>query len=604
MKFVVTVILLVCICTFSFKTIVADKIVNGDDWEIPSWAGVSQNSGFFSEERDSSVAVNVGVFDVAWRQVNPSKDTYTFTSTATVKGMSFSSFSTQNQTTNAFWMRIWNSGVDWAPTYIPTLCQVSSIGVDYDNDPHLPIWNACVWGEMKKMYTYIFKTLNMRADNRLKFIYVPGAFNWCEFDFTEIGNYSTATGYTYQQFNTWFQQAMQDLVDIFGDYSYKLVYTGEDYPFDVESWPQAKNLLAKDAVSKGMGIRNGITEVFNFHLAEIPAYGVTIDTNTGYLIFNQSWPLQMNPNRVIGTENECFKDCGFTVSNANLFYAIKMSNLKALQMGVNWLYLVPGPSYMTTYPELYNWLRYSLGKQGNSAFDSWVALRSAQDLFWADDDSINWPNKPYIKNLERFLYQRDMAPGAYTRVGTLLKKDIYGSSNTDNGQAYEGLRTNMANGNNSMVFFVDDTFIKGNSGDIQIKVSFLDGGSTQFKLQYMNTNSQLTNSSTVQVNATQTYKTYTFEFTNINFSNQMSPGNSDFKILNLGPGDLEVQFVRVVKMQALPPVTPTTTTTTTGGDSTPSSTTSSKLDISASNSNFNVNFVLILSILSILYLFK
>jgi len=38
----------------------------------------------------------------------------------------------------------------------------------------------------------------------------------------------------------------------------------------------ATNLFARDAVLAGMGIRNGITELFNFHLNHTPAYGAAI----------------------------------------------------------------------------------------------------------------------------------------------------------------------------------------------------------------------------------------------------------------------------------------------------------------------------------------
>ncbi|KAK5576736.1 hypothetical protein RB653_007880 [Dictyostelium firmibasis] len=541
---------------FIYSSVSGPDLKSGDDWSVPGWATITTNSGFFSEETSTSSNINVGVFDVAWRQLNPSKDVYTYTATATVKDMAFQSFNTQNSTTKSFWMRIWNSGVDWAPTWIQSYCSVGSIGKDYDGDSHLPIWNSCVWGEIKKMYSHIFLDLNMRADPRLKFIYVPGAFNWCEFDLTEVGNYSTVTGYSYTSFNTWFQQAMQDLVDIFGPYSYKLVYTGEDYPFDVDNWPATKNLLARDAVSKGMGIRNGITEIFNFHLSQIPAYGVTIDTTTGYLNFNKSWPLQSNPNRVIGTENECYNDCGFTVASANIYYAVKMSNIKALQMGVNWLYLVPSTSYISTYSDFYNWIRYSLGKQSNTAFDAWATLRNAQDTFWSSDNSLNWPGKPYIKNLETNLLQRDIKGGAYTKNGSTKKTNIYGGNN-DLGISYEGRQTDIASGNNTMSFFLDDQFSFGTIKNVQIKVTYLDLQPSQWLIRYKD-NDIVLNTTAVTVGTTNIYYTATFNFTSIQFNNSITIGrNADFEIINTGSKDIEILFVRVVKSFSVSPGTTT-----------------------------------------------
>ena len=56
-----------------------------------------------------------------------------------------------------------------------------------------------------------------------------------------------------------------------------------------------------------MGIRNGITELFNDHLGEAPAYGSHIGDD-GRLHTDESW-IGLD-GRVIGAENECFTaDC-------------------------------------------------------------------------------------------------------------------------------------------------------------------------------------------------------------------------------------------------------------------------------------------------------
>ncbi|KAF2068732.1 hypothetical protein CYY_009946 [Polysphondylium violaceum] len=574
-----TILIGILLPSFTLASSSAPSIKIDDDWTVPSWAQISSNSGFFSEGTSAKVNLNLGVFDVAWKQIEPTRDTYTFTSTAVVKEMDFASFNSQNSTKKPFWMRIWNSGTLWAPAWVQTYCNVSSIGKDYDGEDHLPIWNSCVWTEIKKMYTHVFVTLKMREDPRLKFIYVPGAFNWCEFDFTEIGAYAKNNNLSYNTFNTWFQMAMQDLVDIFGPYSYKLVYTGEDYPFDVDMWPKERNLLARDAVAKGMGIRNGITELFNFHLSELPAYGVNIDPN-GYLAFNQSWILQSNPNRIIGTENECFNDCGYSVPTKEIYYAVKMSNLKALQMGVNWLYLVETTSYMANYPDHYNWVRYSLGKQASSAFDAWAVLRNAQDTFWADDNSKTWVGKPYIKNLERLLYQRDIKGGAYTRNGSVMKSNIYANV-PEQGIAYEGRRTEISTGNTTMSFFVDDGFLFGNLVDIQIKVTYLDLSVGKWIIRYKD-NTVTSDTAEVTVGSTQQYYTATFNFTSISFSNSLVSGrNCDFEIVNTGSSDIDILFVRVIKLSSNSQ--PSTTSTSSNPTSSSSDPTSSSLSSTSSN---------------------
>ncbi|GAM27213.1 hypothetical protein SAMD00019534_103880, partial [Acytostelium subglobosum LB1] len=552
LAFAITVVVMAGVCSSG----ATPSVSIGEDWSVPSWVTQYPNSGFFSESATTKLNINVSVFDIAWRQVNPSQGVYATNIPGQVKDLVLDSFAEQNSTTKPFWMRIWASGALWAPTWIQSYCNVGVIGVDYDGEGHLPIWNPCVWGQLKQLYRYLFITNNMRADPRLKFIYVPGAFNWCEFDFDIIGNFSTKTGYTYTEFNTWFQQAMQDLVNIFNgentdpsdDYAYKLVYTGEDFPFDVDQWPQAKNFLARDAVQKGMGIRTGITELSNFHLSQIPAYGYTIDPN-GYLVLNKSWPLQQNPKRVIATENECYNACGFKVSAANLFYAVKMSNLKAIQMGVNWLYVVATDSYIAKYAAHWNWVRLEIGKSASQAYDAWAQLRSAQDTFWSGNSyPLTWKGMPYVNNYERYLTQRDVAPGAVTVKGTTKYSKILDPTN---GIAYEGRATNLTSGNNAIVFYLDDEFVSpANQAatPVTIKVTYLDNQDTTWALQYINVAGVLTvTDPVVQAGLTKNLTTASFSITDAVFKNTVQPGNSDFKLLVTGTKNIEIWFIRVIK---------------------------------------------------------
>ncbi|GAM20959.1 hypothetical protein SAMD00019534_041340 [Acytostelium subglobosum LB1] len=549
----VIVLLYLLVISSTTESAVTPTVALGEDWSLPAGVTVVPNSGFYSEAATPAVNINVKSFDVAWKQVNPSKDVYATNIAATIKEMPFGTFASQNSTTSPFWLRIWNSGSTWAPSWIQSYCQVTASVQDYDNEYHLPIWNPCVWGELKKMYRHFFVTMNMRADPRMKFVQVPGAFNWCEFDFDVVGKY-IAKGLTYQVFDTWFRTMVDDLVYMFNgenndpsdDFAYKLIYTGEDYPFDIDQWPASKNLWATYAVSKGMGIRTGITEISNFHLSHIPAYGVKVDAN-GYMVLNKTWPLQANPKRVIATENECFNACGYTTASNVLAYAVKMSNLKALQMGVNWLYLVDNDSYIRTYPDLYNWVRFNLGRWPNNSFEAWAALRQAQDNF---DYGFSWKGAPYIKNYERFLTQRDVA-GAITQRGTTKYTNVVkeeGGSN--NGIAYEGLQTNVANGNTSIVFYLDDEFITPvtPSGPVKIKVVFLDNRATSWVLSYVNSaGATVLTDPVVQAGSSGNLTTATFTIPDAHFKNTVQPGNADFKLVVTGTNNVEIWFIRVIK---------------------------------------------------------
>eukprot|EP01132_Coremiostelium_polycephalum_P010784 gene10784-13205_t len=592
-------IIVLLITTLVYGQLQPPTIIDGEDWTVPSWVEYTSNSGFFSEEGRSGL-INVKVFDLAWKQLNPSEGVYVTNLSASIKAnmdggpLVFDTFDQQNTTKNPFWMRIWSSAIDWAPSYIGSKCNVVAAGTDYDGDAHYPIWNPCVWGEIKKLYRYFFITKGMRSDPRLKFIYVPGAFNWCEFDFGEF-THNPANKPTFAEFNSWFQTAMQDLVDIFNgentdpndDYAYKLVFTGEDYPFDLEeSWPHPQaDLFARDATLKGMGIRTGITELFNFHLSDIPSYGIRVDQN-GYMVLNKTYPLQANPKRIIATENECYNACGYSVNQSNLFYAIKMSNLKALQMGVNWLYVVYTDSYMAQYPPHWSWVRYSLGKTSTDTFEAWVALRAAQDTFWVDYDYITWKGVPYVKNYERYLIQRDI-PGAYTKNGSTKKEKILG---TENGIAYEGRSTNIANGNSTIAFWLDSDYKASlaNTQTIQIKVTYLGKAASSFVISHSPASGgSPINSPAVQVQSNNAVKTATFTFNNqIRFKGQLI-GGSDFEIKSTGTADIEIQFVRVVSStkptSTPPPIPPPPSSESPNSkitDQTPSPNNSSKLVVS------------------------
>jgi hypothetical protein len=95
-----------------------------------------------------------------------------------------------------------------------------------------------------------------------------------------------------------------------------------------------------------MGVRTGITETFNNHLVsdgmhiqvmslvyhsfhisccqpqnELPAYGLRIASD-GHVVVNETF-LAMNPLRIVGTENECYDACGFTIAASMIPYAVR-----------------------------------------------------------------------------------------------------------------------------------------------------------------------------------------------------------------------------------------------------------------------------------------
>ncbi|MCA9490374.1 MAG: hypothetical protein KC621_10630, partial [Myxococcales bacterium] len=393
-------------------------VADGEDWRVPAGVVPVANSGFFSETARPAKGVDTGVIDVTWAQLEPRDGEWSTTTTGSAQGMRFASLDDQlaAMAGQPRWIRIWFSSTDWAPSWVQSKCGVTPIsGTDYDGQRHLPIWDDCVWNEIVAVYDEFLVRRGMLADPLTRLVYVPGAFTWCEFDYDMVNRASSRDGLTWPTFDAWFGTMVTDLARIGGADVDKLVFTGEDYPYG--SFGTRDDLQARQVVTGGLGIRNGITEVSNNHLSEVPAYGVHIAPD-GHLVTDESWPL-LGPDGVIGAENECFDDCGHHADD--LAYAIRQANLKALQLRVNWLYVVPGPSHLDDFPEHWAWVRAELGQRPSTAFDAWAQLRDAEDRYWTDEgtgpDGTRWDGFPFVKNLERWLVQRDV-PGAISARGT------------------------------------------------------------------------------------------------------------------------------------------------------------------------------------------
>ena len=455
-------------------------IMDGDDWSLPGWVRPAPNSGYFSEEADAAELVAVRSIDLSWRQLRPTREqAIDRTSSGRAQGMSFDGLDAQLAQPGDFWMRIFASGEDWAPAWVAEQCDVASYGPDYDGERHLPIWDECVWGHLIDTYRMLFVDLGLASDPRLRFVYVPGAFTWAEYDYEMVTAAADAGDLDEESYLAWYDHAWSDLVALFGDNAHKLVFTGEDYPWG--PFGAADDLLAREAVDAGMGIRTGITELANFHLSEAPAYGSHVEPN-GHVSIDETLPVHSG-RYVVATENECFTDCGYTTSEP--YYAVRQANLKALQLRVNWMYVVPGPSYMAEYPEQWDWLRLSLGQTAETSADAWAAFRDAEDTFWVDpesgpfDDPASWPSRPYVRNLERWLVQVD-EPGS---VAHRTEADAHVHVlEEDNGTAYEGLSTDVAAGDTGFVLDVDPRFAAAASGRIVLKVTYLDEGDGGFAI--------------------------------------------------------------------------------------------------------------------------
>ncbi|MEV4678107.1 MULTISPECIES: hypothetical protein [Actinomadura] len=514
------------------------RVRAGDDWTLPGWVRPSPNSGFFSEEAAPGAHVDTRGLDVTWRQLQPDGPGQVSSgTTGSAQEMDLAPLGEQLADRRPFWMRVFASGTDWAPAWVAAECRVEPIGPDYDGQYHLPIWDECVWGRLLGLYRKLFADKGLRADPRLKFVYVPGAFTWAEYDYDVVAQ-AVEKGLTFEKYQSWYRHAWRDLAGIFGPYSGKLVFTGEDYPWG--PWGSKTDLFAKQAVDAGLSIRTGITEEFNVHLNEAPSYGSRIQPD-GHMTVDESLPVH-DGKHIVATENECYNDCGYKTGDP--YYAVRQSNLKALQLRMNWVYVVPGPSYMRQYRDHWEWVRLSIGKTASTSPDAWAALRDAEDTYWRDNTGPftgerAWATRPWVRNLERWLVQRDVRPDGKARRSTAdVHKNVLSK---ENGTAYEGLSTDRAHGQTSLYFDLDDRFLHGRDEPVQIKVTYRDAGKGAWWIEHEG-------GRTAQVRRTGdgAWKTATFRIPRAAFAGQLA-GGTDFRITTGDGDDLDVRFVRVVR---------------------------------------------------------
>jgi hypothetical protein len=531
----------------------AVTITDGDDWTAPTWVTATSDYVLFNEFNNQQFNINNHVIDLTWKQINPAQGVFSQTNTATwtevANGGStfnFDSYSNQLALPGHYWLRIWLSGEQWVPDWVLTDCSIpaSQRWLDHSQqDRHIPLWNTCVWNHAKTMYQHVFNTWGIKNDPNFEFAYVPGGFYYAEFDFDVMRAAFEDNVVTTQMLLNWLADIRASLTTIMGNQSHKLVYTGQDYPFEFQNSNNgAFELHAAEAVTAGMGVRNGITELFNFHLNETPAYGSHIQPD-GHVTIDENAPVHRN-NHVIGNENECYTDCGFNTNDP--YYAIVMSNLKALQLRTTHLLVEPLASYLNTYSNHWLWVEKQLGKKVNTAADAWVALREYEDKFFIDNNptnDVNWDGKPWLHNFERWLVQKDIPPDGMSQRGTDVRINVL---DNDNGTSYEGRMTNRSTNQNYLYFYVQDEFASGVSNDLQLKVTFLDTGNTSWQLQYRNSFGQLVSQSVTNTNSN-TIKTASFNLPIINLDNGLT-GSSDFRIYSGGIDDIEVRFVRMIKL--------------------------------------------------------
>ncbi|BAY30336.1 hypothetical protein NIES2107_21800 [Nostoc carneum NIES-2107] len=514
-----------------------------DDWWLPEWVKpLPDVIGFYVSDAEEVPQQTLKLVTFRWRDVNPKEGVYDWSILENALKKPYN-----------IYIRLENSDVihcpEWLQKKYPDLkpLKLGSYKDNFDvrsEGLFYPMWHSGFKKEFRNLLAS-FKEHEFGSHPHLKFAYIPGAWQYGEFDVKFIQN-MTEQGITPNNFLNWFKEIIDAYVDAFGKKNaHKLMYTGQDVLCLCDGnvkWRQAidRNLFSY-VMQQGGSTRFGLLEKYNFVATDMPNYGIPVVTigDGRYMVTNDDAPLINNPQRFIGSESEELGTPNIPVSN---YHQLKLTALKNLQARVNVVFM--GKEVWSQAPELHNYMLKTLGKHYYDSPDAWTALREGKDVYqawarWHIGEKEDW----WIRNFERWLIQREIEPN-----GKTVRTDYVKTPVTFNKESYEARRTDHQSGNNYIYFGVDDRFIKGGNNNIQIKVTYLDDNNSQWWIEYdSSNNSAYKKSSTVANINDAKWKTVTFEINDAAFLNRQK-GSTDFRIFNGGQKDLSVRFVRVIKL--------------------------------------------------------
>ena len=255
----------------------------------------------------------------------------------------------------------------------------------------------------------------------------------------------------------------------------------------------------KTAYEFGIGQRNGFVENFLLH-ASNPDLGTRVDSQ-GYLEVDETHPLIKNK-LASGDENEEYFLNQFMkdrFGDYNTFeHRYREATLRVLQMRRTSIYDQNVQGFIN--PPLRQFAALSLAKDVYTTADAWTYLRqnnlkpndgrNKQVQAQIDVSARNADGSLPVKNFERWLYQRD---GNDIKTIPTRKRGEGGLQRArDERHPYEftARKTDADQGFDRIGFALDDRFIRGR-GEVALKVSYVDDGTTQWYLQYTGTDGNL-----------------------------------------------------------------------------------------------------------------
>lgn len=334
----------------------------------------------------------------------------------------------------------------------------------------------------------------------------------------------------------WLYGRMDAFAEAFVGYEYKVGWVGtatDAWPWAPQAWQDLAVDLVDYAWSLGFGNRCGIVEAFTDHLNDY-AIGTSVDSD-GYCYVDESIPPIAN-GRYFAEENEAYGPSwswwyGDDHSSPHRF---KFSTLEALRRRFN--HLLTSTAADAIDPPLLAYATAVMGHTVATTPDAWCYLRQT-----AVTSGVTAALA--IKNIERWLIQRDVAGGMTVPAEWTPRTFNAGWEPGPSYGDWAARRTNFASGDDRIFFQADSGFDL--SDPLTIMVEVRESSAVSWCIEYADPEYGVVQSEAYTCAADGQVRTVSWAIGGID-AGGLSNG-MDFCIRRLGgKGDVTVRFVRVV----------------------------------------------------------
>ncbi len=550
------------------------RVVDGMDWSLPAWVKMSPDAGYFgggdwmTKRRGLKRFQDPGLHfahyvNFSWADANPAEGEYDWKmideKVRNATGGPHDGFVLIVRSYSRFYFTRWK----WARSeevrqrILRTTCTVPQWVIEKGNVHFLSNGAVAAWepgSGYQKYFGQFLRALGERYRSHPKLIGVDMRGldsqygEWCwRGGPSVLKEAEEKTGLTPETLRAWGMQFVSDYLDAFKGQERKLIWLNCGETFipqrgTTHDYGPASRAIWTFALSKGCGVRDGMPTAWYRYIT--PGWGCSV-TDDGYLLFDESYLPYRNRSMMYSENSEYRKRddprFGPAAMNGVRFF---ITSLRVLQLRrswewIPWRVMAPITEQLKPYggDAYVRWIEYELGKRAETGPDAWCWLREGYGSKWAGYKTM--------KNFERWLLQRDVAPDGRTAPADKLDISML-KYNYPSGKGYEfhARRTDLANGSRYMYFRVEPQFLSGGPHRVQLKVTYLDGPKTSWRVEYSNPQGNAA-TEPIETAGSQQWKTATFEIPDMAAASAFR--GMDFRIAVSGDADLPVKFVRLIK---------------------------------------------------------